>query len=280
MSRMIKLGLDARSRQPGANWQRRIRCCFYAYDGEMQKKVPTSEPVATGLEYLRLLLIGASHVNVRSREYFKSSKDDCKMIGTGMSALYQAATCHRKCYEGSHVFESICGRAYNLACGSFVLALDGLYDEAASLIRSIGEIANLVSLSAWDPQLFQQWLTSDEKTRKREFSPVKVRLALEAKKRPLVADENWYSHLSEKFTHITPHTVPGMHDNPGHGFVGLVYQPEGLKFVLENLATVIGSLSMLVCKFANFDDLFAELNTILDEMRGDSMRKSRGKPNL
>lgn len=124
------------------------------------------------------------------------------MIGTAMSALYQAATCHRKCYGGQHVFEAVCGRAYNLASGAFILALDGVYDEAANLIRSIGEIANLVSLSAWNPELFQKWLTSDEKTRKRDFAPVKVRLALEEQKRPLIADEDWYSRLCEDIRHV------------------------------------------------------------------------------
>jgi len=33
------------------------------------------------------------------------------------------------------------GRAYNLGCGAYNLTIFGLYDEALSLIRSLGEIA-------------------------------------------------------------------------------------------------------------------------------------------
>jgi hypothetical protein len=99
---------------------------------------------------------------------------------------------------------------------------------------------------------------------------IDVRRMLEDLKRPLVANQDWYRRMSERFTHTTPHTVPGMHDTPGKGFVGPLYQQEGLKFILENLATVLGSLAMLVYQFAKFDDLFGDINAILDRMAANS----------
>ena len=104
--------------------------------GEMKNKVAAWEPVTSGSDHIRLLLASASFVRAESEKHLKSCIDDCAMIGTAMSALYQAATCHRGCNGGPHVFEAVCWRAYNLACAAYILALSGLYDEAASLIRT------------------------------------------------------------------------------------------------------------------------------------------------
>jgi hypothetical protein len=106
--------------------------------------------VVSGKEHLLRLVWSASAAQVASAETLSESEEDCAMIGTAMSALFQAATCHRVCKQGPHIFEAMCGRAYNLGCSAYLLAISGLYDEAGNLIRSIGEIANLVSLSAWD----------------------------------------------------------------------------------------------------------------------------------
>ncbi len=51
---------------------------------------------------------------------------------------------------GPHVFESLCARSHNLGCSAYFLAMSGYYDESASLIRSLGEIGKLISLSVCD----------------------------------------------------------------------------------------------------------------------------------
>ena len=96
------------------------------------------------------------------------------MIGTALSALYQAATCHRKCHGGSHVLEALAGRVYNLACSAYSLITQGFYDEALNLIRSIGEISNLISLSIVDKEAIAEWLSSDQKTRIKKFRPARL----------------------------------------------------------------------------------------------------------
>jgi hypothetical protein len=48
-----------------------------------------------------------------------------EVLGTSLSALYQVATCHRKCFGGGHVLESLSGRIYNLA-GNELNHFDGL----------------------------------------------------------------------------------------------------------------------------------------------------------
>src|SRR6266446_3325547 len=130
---------------------------------------------------------------------------DRRIIGTAMSVLYQAATCHRKCHGGAHVFEALCGRMYNLALGAYMLTLRGLYDEALNLVRSIGEASNLIALSVVDKQALGDWLASDKKTRLRKFSPREVRKAIQRQEPSLLlADDDWYARFCEGYTHVTP----------------------------------------------------------------------------
>jgi hypothetical protein len=220
--------------------------------------------IPSGLDHLEMV------AKIEAITYRESSKNlgesvrDRRMIGTAMSALYQAATCHRKCYGGPHIFEALCGRMYNLAAGTYILALRGFYDESLNLIRSIGEVANLIALSVVDKGALQEWLSSDKKTRLRKFSPSEVRKAIERHEPDLLlADKDWYNRFCETYTHVTPETKPNMHNAGGQGYAGGVYQPEGLNNTLGELATVLGSVSLMVCAYFKFSDLFEEISAIV-----------------
>ena len=133
--------------------------------------------IPSGLGHLKILAALEAITLRESSNNLAESKTDRRMIGTAMSALYQAATCHRKCHGGPHVLEALCGRMYNLAAGAYILALRGFYDEALNLTRSIGEVSNLIALSVVDKKALREWLSSDKKTRLRKFSPSEVRKA-------------------------------------------------------------------------------------------------------
>ncbi len=190
------------------------------------------------------------------------------LIGTSLSALYQAGTCHRKCHGGPHIFESLCGRMYNLGVGAYLLAQRGLYDEALNLTRSIGEAANLIALSVVDKEALKQWLNSDKKTRLKMFSPSAIRKALERQEPQLIlATDDWYARFCESYTHVTPQTKPNMHNTYGRAHVGGVYQEQGLDAALSELATVLTSVAMIVCRYFKFSDLFDEISTLLRSAR-------------
>jgi hypothetical protein len=60
--------------------------------------------IPSGLDHLEML---AELEAITYRESSKNLRElvtDRRMIGAAMSALYQAATCHRKCHAGPHVF--------------------------------------------------------------------------------------------------------------------------------------------------------------------------------
>lgn len=185
------------------------------------------------------------------------------LIGTSLSALYQAATCHRKCYGGPHILEALAGRSYNLGAGAYTLIVRGLYDEGMNLIRSIAEISNLIAMSAADKNALKEWLASDHKTRLKKFSPAKVRKLLsEPGKEHPHFDGDWYSEFCEKYTHVNPGTKPNLHNEAGQAYVGGAYQRDGLEKALGELATVLGVTALMVCAYVKFDDLFAEISSL------------------
>ena len=168
-------------------------------------------------------------------------------------------------------YSSPCGRAHNLGAAAYNLILLGYYDEALNLVRAIGETNNIVLLSIFDKASFARWLKSDRKTRIRAFSPVKVRLLLEAAKNcaPVIADEDWYADLCEKYVHISAQTVPNFH-NDRTPVVGGVFQDRGMKEALEALGQILASLALLVCRYFQYDDLTVMLLTYTKGMAEDT----------
>jgi hypothetical protein len=218
----------------------------------------TSPPIPNGLDHMIMVRNGSAYVENKTMEHLDEFKARNEIIGTSMNTIYQAATCHRGCHGGGHIFESLLGRAYNLGCSAYNLTLFGLYDEALSLIRSLGEIANLVMLSAVDGPKIGEWLHANRRDRMSNFGPAKVRRMLEAKGMEPCANEEWYRDMSEGYTHVTPQTQPNFHG--GVAFVGGKYEKDGARKCFDGMLCVLGVLAMYVARFFKFDDLFAEIS--------------------
>jgi hypothetical protein len=222
--------------------------------------------VPSKLGHLKMLATIAEHNRRASASKLDLVKGDLSILGIALSILYQAGTRHRKCFGGPHVLERLSGRAYNLACSSYILVCRGFYDEALNLVRSMGEIANLIALSVVDKDSLGKWLEADTKTRLREFSPLKIRTLLEKHDPSLMyATQDWYSTFCETYTHVTPGTKPNMHNETDQSFVGGVVQEKGLRHAAGELTSVTAHIAMLVAKYVDFDDLFDELR---EEIRG------------
>ena len=129
--------------------------------------------IPSGLEHIKMVVELGDEARRSSASKLGSYKDELNVLGISLSILYQVGTCHRKCFGGPHVLESLTARTYNLACGAYTLICRGLYDEALNLVRSIGEISNLIALFYADQKNIKLWLSYDKKTRRRKFSPSK-----------------------------------------------------------------------------------------------------------
>ena len=221
--------------------------------------------IPTGLTHIEMLEALAAKTREESIPVEMEQQTELKMIGTSLSALYQAATCHRKCHGGPHILEALSGRAYNLGVSAYLLIARGFYDEALNLVRSLGEISNLIAFSVVDKAGLRDWLSSDKKTRMKKFSPAQIRRTLERQGRGLMlADDDWYSRFCETYTHVTPETKPNVHNDAGLPYVGGVYQEAGLRNSLGELATALGVIALMVSKYVDREDIFDELSGIVD----------------
>ena len=222
--------------------------------------------IPSGLEHVEKMVV---MLGERNRQLSGSSlseyESEINVLGISLSILYQVATCHRKCFGGGHVLESLTGRAYNLACSSYVLICRCLYDEALNLIRSMGEISNLILLFYGDNEAIESWLKSNKISRLSKFGPSKVRESLEKQRKPLYADRDWYAKFCEDYTHVHPGTRPNVHNKQNAAFVGGVFQEEGLKYSIGELTNVCTHIAMFMSKYGGLDDLFNELCEALEE---------------
>lgn len=189
-----------------------------------------------------------------------------KAVSISLSVMYQASTCQRGCKGGPHVLEALVGRAYNLACSALGLLRLAMYDEALVLIRSIAEIHNLLLMFALESASITKWLKADKKTRMRDFSPVKVRIAIEKHGQVLILNEDWYSAMCEKYVHVQPGTRPNNHSEDKPGWVGGVVQTDGEAKVLGELFHVSFATAVGVCRWFAFDDLMEKLKEASENM--------------
>ena len=68
-------------------------------------KTPIDIP--SGLDHLRMLSDCETVTLLESSKDIGEMSTDRRMIGTALSAIYQAATCHRQCYTGPHILEAL-----------------------------------------------------------------------------------------------------------------------------------------------------------------------------
>jgi hypothetical protein len=220
--------------------------------------------IRTGSEYLYDLELAT--INAKKSfvvDLGNEKKLELSIIGTSLSALYQAGTCYRKCHNNGHVLEALAGRTHNLGLGAFNLARDGLYDEAFNLIRGIGEIANLIAALSQDENTLKNWLSATPSERIKKFGPKKIRDMLKKKGvLPLPADDEWYGRYCENYTHVSPKTRPGSHGRDGKDWVGPVYQPNGMSNTIKELVMFLSIVAMMICAFFKFEDLMQELDKL------------------
>src|SRR5713101_6302533 len=157
-------------------------------------------------------------------------------LDTLLSGLDRMASCFGACRGGDHRAEYLTGRAVSSCTSAMLLIENGYYDEALSVIRSLGELANLMSLFAADKIEFQRWKSIDEKARRRQFTPVKVRLWLEQRNGILVVDEERYRFLSSFSIHASPDNLPQAHNQHGTGTIAPTFEVAGFLLCLNELA--------------------------------------------
>ena len=199
-----------------------------------------------------------------------------------LSYLERAAACFGGCHGGDHRAEYLTGRAVTSCQAALLLMSSGYYDEALSMIRSLGEIANLMAMFVSDMSRFERWKMLDEKARRRDFSAVKVRLWLEQNGGPLVVDEKRYGILSTYSIHANPDTLPQDHGPHGKAMIGPFYQEAGFLLCLNELARPMAFIGVFSTKLIGVPDEIRDVahrvGRVLLEHIGGITADAQGKP--
>lgn len=198
-----------------------------------------------GLRFLNLALSSEAVCEQATRSRLatlgKKAPECQENLGTVLSLLYAEACCAHGCVGGDHFGQRLAGRVVSHALGSYRLLCAGYYDESLALSRNLGEVANLLWLFRHRPEEQERWRSADKRTRLREFSPVKVRLSIEAAGLPVPIDETRYAGLCEIAVHVGPETAPQVHNPLGLPTVGSFFQEGGCLVSLNELAGATGA---------------------------------------
>lgn len=90
------------------------------------RSVPRSREHLAGISRLSETVRAESRALLHSPEYDES----LQLVGSSLAALFEVASCNRKCFGDSHILESLAARTYNLGCSAYLLAERAFYDEA------------------------------------------------------------------------------------------------------------------------------------------------------
>jgi len=96
-------------------------------------------------------------------------------------------------------------RLTNLAFSAVKLALSGYYQQSLALARDITETGFLIHYLTTTPLEMEVWRNSSEEERKKKFSPVKIRIALDkAEGTTELRRAKVYAETSELGAHASP----------------------------------------------------------------------------
>ncbi len=212
-----------------------------------------------GIHFLYNLEQVHTQVYTVNKNELKNYPAELENIGRFLSVLHDISSCVDGCRGGDHIFEYLAGRAFNLGYATYLLILNGYYDESLNQIRSLAELANLLSLFQCNPSYIGKWKNSDKQERRNKFQPGNVRKLITSNNGILIIDEDTYSKLCEISTHVTPQTIPNQHTNDKKPRVGGFHQPGGIKLSLNYLETTLFCIATAFCKFLDHEERFEYL---------------------
>ncbi len=140
-------------------------------------------------------------------------------------------------------------KAWN--CVALRLARLGFYDEALTLVRSLGEIANLLMLFHLDSAAMADWKRSDSGARNKQFRPAQIREQIAKLGGTVPMDEKSYRLLCELSTHPVPELKPQLFNPYGVVMVGGRFQEAGVLLVVNETAVVESVIVILAAKLCD-----------------------------
>jgi hypothetical protein len=220
-----------------------------------RRNLSAESSVPEGRRFLRLVRKQEDSCAAKTRKQLPKLGEKAPLcferLGTLLSLLDRTSSCYWGCAKGDHLIEYVTGRACSHTRAALRLMGFGFYDEALTLARSVGEAANLFFLFVNDQSELSRWKAVSDSERKKQFGPVKVRLALENRKLLVPVDEGRYGLLSERSVHVTPGTKPQAYNRLRRATGGGVYQEAGLLVALNEAAYALALLALSSAQLAD-----------------------------
>ena len=171
-------------------------------------------------------------------------------LGNALSYLMQIASCQWECKAQEHIRENLIRRLVNSGFAILRLLRLGLHNEAVTLLRVAGELANLLELLTLDCQAFAEWISLSDRDRWRNFRPARVRERIVATGNRAIMDRSSYSAMCEFGVHVTPSSAVFSHQFDGRLHVGGEFAVAAFLMVLNELAIIFGAFLKIAGHFA------------------------------
>jgi hypothetical protein len=170
------------------------------------------------------------------------------LIEKAMSLIFAYTHDHAARSDDELTIQMLGIRLFNAAASAIKLGLSGYYQTAFSQARDIMEVGFLIDLFRTSPEHIAKWKSSDDATRREQYSPVNVRKALDERdgnKEKKRAKQ--YKILSELASHATYRGFR-LTMREGLGEIGPFVERVNLKAWVEEMVLRLGPAAVL---FAN-----------------------------
>ena len=184
--------------------------CFLDLWVQVRKKMQrhTGSASGVGIHFLEVAWSRQDECERSSLERLPGLGDNCsttlEQLGRVLELLDLMASCYWGCHGREHTIEHLVGRTVSYALAASRLINMGHYDEALSLVRSIAELGNIMSLFMAVPETMREWNDLPEPKRREVFSPVAVRCRLESRGAAFLTGQDEYKFLCEAGVHPHP----------------------------------------------------------------------------
>ena len=233
--------------------------------------------VPAGLDYLQA--IEASQISCCAQfEQMAATTEGVKVpkildnLGVAFAYLSMLATGFLPCMGGDEKKKNIIARAISNAQAALCLLKVGFYDEGYSLIRQVGEAANLVALFCLKPGVSNDTL-----------KPSCVRKMLDGivdNKIVIPMNTKEYNRLSGLFTHPGLTVVPQDFSTENPQRLPNRFQPEAVKAGLNDLGRLTALLltyavMLLEPSKAHSDRAFGIISNLIGSLGNENLKELR-----
>jgi hypothetical protein len=175
-------------------------------------------------------------------------------LGSAIFALEQFGTCSWGCKGAAHTIERFAARAVSYSLAMLRLLWFGHYDEAFSLARNLGELANLLLLFSASAKEYESWIAGDEISRRNDFGAGAVRKRLAEYGSPVALERDHFNELSARYSHPGQDPTPQMHNLMGVPTMGGRVQPEALRWGLLQEGIFVAIIASTIGELADLSD--------------------------